>query len=239
MIGLSTAAIMRLSQLDPDERDAIVDRLENNRGLVHVVVSRMVRRCPPSILVEELEAAGVDGLLDACLTYDQTRAAFSTHACLRIEYAMRDHLRREGYAMRLRQSFETSIEPLLEGGDGPAPPRDRWLRDVARHGFRVFFTSAVSDGEVTDGGDSPGAIAAREEYAEHVRACISQLTTEEQEVIRVRYYEGGELQSVAQRQKVHKASITRLHRRALEHLARLLRQRLGHDEEWSTCEAEA
>jgi len=61
---------------------------------VKLLARRIHRRCPPSVLLEDLESAGVTGLIEAANRYDRRRnVKFKTLADHRIRGAMLDYLR--------------------------------------------------------------------------------------------------------------------------------------------------
>jgi len=72
------------------------DRLVlDNLALVRHVLGRLLGEMPPGVDVENLEAAGVLGLVEAAARYDPTRdAQFRTFAYLRVRGAIVDELRR-------------------------------------------------------------------------------------------------------------------------------------------------
>lgn len=74
--------------------------LENQR-LVNHVVNRLCQRLPANASRDDLVQAGVMGLIDASMRFDEAKGvAFSTYAVRRIEGAVLDLLRRNDWAPR-------------------------------------------------------------------------------------------------------------------------------------------
>jgi RNA polymerase sigma factor for flagellar operon FliA len=63
-------------------------------SLVRHLVGKIVVHLPPGVDLENLESAGVLGLVEAASTFDPDRAQFKTHAYTRIRGAILDELRR-------------------------------------------------------------------------------------------------------------------------------------------------
>ena len=71
------------------------DLILSHLPLVKHVIGRLVGELPPGVDVENLESAGVLGLVEAAGKFDPTRnAQFKTYAYLRIRGAIYDELRR-------------------------------------------------------------------------------------------------------------------------------------------------
>ncbi len=80
------------STRDPDLRDAFIcEHIE----LVRKVASRLALRLPPHVNLDDLEGAGIPGLLEAVDTYDPEKdVEFAAYAQARIRGAILDELRR-------------------------------------------------------------------------------------------------------------------------------------------------
>ena len=89
----------------PAERDALIlDHLP----LVRTIATRLARRLPPSVDVDELVSVGTVGLIDAIDRFNpELGVPFKAYAEIRIRGAMVDHLRASDFVPRaVRRKFE-------------------------------------------------------------------------------------------------------------------------------------
>src|SRR6185436_20531770 len=83
---------------DWTSRDTLV---LDNLSVVGMVVRRLARKLPPSVEIDDVQSAGILGLMDAAQKYDSTRGArFRTYAELRVQGAILDYLRSLSWAPR-------------------------------------------------------------------------------------------------------------------------------------------
>src|SRR4051794_2131254 len=79
-------------QADQQKRDELI---VSHLPLVKHVIGRVIGDVPPGVDVENLESAGVLGLVEAAARFDPSRNAnFKTFAYLRIRGAIVDEMRR-------------------------------------------------------------------------------------------------------------------------------------------------
>ena len=83
---------------DWTSRDTLV---LDNLSVVGMVVRRLARKLPPSVDLDDIQSAGILGLMDAAQKYDSTRGArFRTYAEVRVQGAILDYLRSLSWAPR-------------------------------------------------------------------------------------------------------------------------------------------
>ena len=104
-------------QADQQRRDELI---LSHLPLVKHVIGRLVGELPPGTDVDNLEAAGVLGLVEAAAKYDPTRnAQFKTFAYLRVRGAVVDELRRNS---PLPQHVMERVSAVRKASRTLAPP---------------------------------------------------------------------------------------------------------------------
>ena len=79
-------------------RDSLV---MENLSVVGIVARRLARKLPPSVDIDDIQSAGILGLMDAAQKFDSSRGAmFRTYAELRVQGAILDYLRSLSWAPR-------------------------------------------------------------------------------------------------------------------------------------------
>jgi RNA polymerase sigma factor for flagellar operon FliA len=222
----------------------IQQRIEECQGMVRSLALSIRRRLPPTVELEDLIAYGQVGLGEAARDFDPDRGSrFSTYAYYRIRGAIYDGLSKMAWFDRVQASQvrceQMSGEVLrLQSEDDPSADApgvetdSRWLRDVSRTLAVVYLASWTgsqradeeSDAALVDRSspDAP-AVAMSREISEKLHAFIDDLPPMAARLIRSVYFDGLTLQDAGQRMGVSKSWASRLHSRALEQLARLLR----------------
>lgn len=76
--------------MTPEQEALIVDALP----LVPIIVTGIIKRCPPYIDRFDLEGAGHEGLVEAALRYRECGAPFRSFASLRIRGSVMDFMRK-------------------------------------------------------------------------------------------------------------------------------------------------
>lgn len=207
--------------------------VDENTGLIWSVVRRFFGR---GVEPDDLYQLGCVGFLKAIEGYDEAYGTcFSTYAVPKISGEIRRFLRDDGAvkvsrtikeqasrirACRIRLEQKKGREPLLselaeETGLSPEEiafaetatgPADSIQRENGEDGFTLEHVL--------------GDYAAEEKLVEHValRAAIEALPEKERQVIALRYYHGMTQQNCARILHVSQVQISRLERRAVEHL---------------------
>src|SRR5262245_61098490 len=104
--------------MDQQVRDELI---VSHLPLVKHVIGRLIGELPPGVDIENLESAGVLGLVEAAGRFDPTQnAQFKTFAFLRIRGAILDELRRASplpqhmleRVSRIRKAYRTLPAPV-------------------------------------------------------------------------------------------------------------------------------
>ncbi|MCR9248452.1 MAG: sigma-70 family RNA polymerase sigma factor [bacterium] len=217
------------------QTQALRDRLiERHRGLVETMSRTLASRLPPTVDAQDLEHAGMWGLMQAIATYEPERCdRFTAFMRIRVRGAMLDELRQMDYlprlirrrlrqhneaVARLRMQLErepTNDELAADLGISPAA-LVRWQDHQ-----RVRAKSLADEGTdyvdqlVDEGNESPIEPIARRELLEAVRAALEPI---EWKVLRLMYLEGLTGRQVASRLRLSASRICQIHSRVIDRL---------------------
>lgn len=240
---------------DPDLRDVLI---RQTIGLVRRVAGRMALRLPPHVEVDDLESAGIPGLLAAIESYDPDKdVEFAVYAQVRIRGAILDDLRSMDVLPRSLREKSRHIERargLLEHRLLRAPEDHEvaaYLKmDLEayhrtqyelRGGLQVSLdvTGASEEGEETGGApavversapDPWHAMALKARHALLGRI-IDALPSAERTVLSLYYYEELTMKEIAAVLEVSESRVSQIHSAALKRIrARLQRRKLGSDD---------
>jgi RNA polymerase sigma factor for flagellar operon FliA len=228
-----------------DPSHVVQQRIEECQGMVRSLALSVSRKLPPSVELDDLISCGQIGLGEAARDFDPSRGSrFSTYAYYRIRGAIYDGLSKMAWFDRARTSqvryeqMSNEVLRLESEADASDEATDlegdaRWLRNISQTLAVVYVASRAGcqSGEDERGAaalvdeSSPDAatVAIRREVSEKLHAFIEALPPMAAGLIRGIYFEGLTLQEAGQRMGVSKSWASRLHSRALEQLARLLR----------------
>jgi len=222
--------------------EELTKRIEENQGLVISLAKSIHRKLPPQIGMDDLIAYGQLGLAEAAKSYqDGKGASFSTFAYYRIRGAIHDGISKMSWnshaakvqARYQQQAAETLEASAEEGSSRSSSQHDnaRWLGQLTEKLAVVYLAShgeetqdaiqAVADARV----ERPDEQLANREVQVLLRKLLEQLVPEEQELIRMKYYEGLNLNEAATRLGKSKSWASRMHQSILDRLARALKQR--------------
>ncbi len=223
----------------------VQQHIEECQGMVRSLALSVARKLPPNVELEDLIAYGQVGLGEAARDFDPNRGSrFSTYAYYRIRGAIYDGLSKMAWFDRARASqvrydqMSNEVLRLDSEVDSSADATDlegdaRWLRNVShtlavvclasRAGCQPSEDEQGSAGLVDQSSPDAPTVAIRREISEKLHAFIEALPPMASQLIRGVYFEGLTLQEAGHRMGVSKSWASRLHSRALEQLARLLR----------------
>lgn len=176
---------------DAASRCALIERYSG-------MAARMARRLHPagitSVSPEDLESAGVIGLIDAVDRYQPERGVpFEAYAALRVRGAVLDELRAATGGRPSETPARVSLDELLEAGDHTLP--------------------AI---------DEIGPQRAAEDLAARVESALRYLPDRQREVIARYYGQSLTLRETGRTMGVSEARASQLHARAIENLRRAL-----------------
>lgn len=225
-------------------RDTLV---RENVGLVHFLARRLHGTLADDADLDELVSAGMIGLLRAAETFDATRGlAFSTFATARIRGAMLDELRRldplsrtmrartrslQQAAHRLAQHHGRSPQPQEIARAAGLSMRDYWQWEQDVHAAQHIALDS-EPGDIREPASVSEHVAApefdldveidREREREWLRELVDCLQPDERTVIRLSFFDGLPLQSIAPILGVTESGASRIRTRALQSLRRLI-----------------
>lgn len=208
------------------------DLIGNNRNLVRHIATDICQRYRLSVELEELEAAGLEGLVQAQQGFSRDRGiAFSTFAYYRIRGAILDNCRELGLIRRQygkKAAFESAANEVLSTAAYSKPQVENLSAESAWIGDA--FDGLATAFMVTEGGlewvksptPNPEQKTERAELTRRLSQCLKQLTDEERSVIERFYFQNHRMLAIAKDFGVSKSWVSRVHTRALRKLKPLI-----------------
>ncbi len=221
--------------------------IEECQGLVHSLARQIHRKLPSHISLEDLDAYGQVGLVEAAGEFDPSRGSrFSTYAYYRIRGSIYDGLSKMSWVSRTQYSklrnqqmadevLRQENEENAASGKGSLQNDMRWFVDVSR-ALAVVYLATTDGGD--NGGDNdqnksirlqddslpePQSQAINREMQQKLRMLVDALPDESAALIRATYYEGLTLKEAGGRLGISKSWASRLHKRTLLRLAASLK----------------
>src|SRR5437660_1271672 len=215
-------------------------------NLVKAVATRIKRRLPAHVDVEDLIQTGMIGLLEASTRFDASRKVeFSSYATTRITGAILDELRRVDTCSRQDRKTGRAIENAkfsLRTMSGQEPSSEEIAQAVglglaqyeqARQRLECGQRSMTRVGEaVPDATDEMNQIPSKDENAfdvcskretaKFLRSYIEQLTPRLGEVVKLYYFEELQLKAIGRRLGVGEARVSQILKQASIELRRLM-----------------
>jgi len=220
------------------------EKLSKYAPLVKIIVARMRNKLPSHADLEELESAGMMGLLAAIERYDPTRGyTFQTYASVRIRGAILDELRAMDMvprSVRLKQRLVARTSQSLEQRNGHAPT-DEELREELNLNpseyeklrsqtkpVSIIYLDASSESDADSQHDSiadesvefAASRMEREEMMELVARKIMELSEQHRKVLALYFNEGMRLAEIGELLGLSEARICQIRTQALEQLRR-------------------
>jgi RNA polymerase sigma factor for flagellar operon FliA len=226
-------------QADQQRRDELI---LSHLPLVKHVIGRLVGGLPSGVDVENLEAAGVLGLVEAAGKFDPTRATqFKTFAYLRIRGAIVDELRRnsplpqvmlERVAL-IRKAYRMLTPPISV--EAIAEKTGLTVDEIAdtlaaeRFARTVSWDQTAEPNGLTPALSSlpPHAEVEKEETIQQLTEAIEALPPKERQAITLYYREDLRLKEIAEMMKLSISRISRLLSKATFDLGEALRGKMG------------
>jgi len=237
----ATSAHLYQRQMDQQRREQLILQ---HLPLVKHVIGRMLGELPEYVDVENLESAGVLGLVEAANKFDPSRnAQFKTFAYIRIRGAIVDELRRNSPLPQhvlarialVRRAYRSLPAPVTVAALAAATGLTE--DEVADTLAAERFSRMVSWEQAREsGGPDPLAPAAapyedseREEVLQHLTEAIEALPPKERLAVTLYYREDLRLREISAVMGLSPSRISRLLNKALFELGEKLRHRLGYD----------
>lgn len=242
--GTNTATMQLIKEVQNGDEQKMEILLLENEGLIRLVSKRFSNR---SIDPEDLYQICSIGFIKAVRKFDTTLGlCFSTYAvptmCGEVKRFLRDdgivkvsrHLKSLSYAIyqaeeqweqkhgekptvsQLAEQLETTEEEILLAIDAAKPPESLYSVVCEGDSAPVYLIDLLENG-------SKGGEFERLLDLEAVRSALNTLSTEEQTIIRLRYFKEMTQSKVAEVVGVSQVQISRQEKRILEKLRNILR----------------
>jgi RNA polymerase sigma factor for flagellar operon FliA len=207
-------------------------RIEKHQPLVISIANRIHRRLPRFIPYDDVLSCGQIGLAQAARTYQpQPNAKFSTYAYYRITGAIFDGLSRMNWTTRAEyrryksmQIANSVLESETANDDSSDPEKNAtWFADTVDNLAVVYLFSAADtenpiENRIVGKDDDPGARAETNELSQKLAEAISTLPRDEQQLIRLAYYDGLSLAEAANQMNKSRSWGSRTHAKILKTL---------------------
>jgi RNA polymerase sigma factor for flagellar operon FliA len=218
----------------------VLARFHEELDLVDVNARQVARRLgAAAITLDDLRSFGREGLLQAARSFDDSRGVpFRRWANLRVRGAMIDgvrqwgHLPRRVYAELRSLAAANHVEAAYEE-EHSTPPATPEAADARLTSYLAGMATAMAVGVVTlrddvapDGsGDSPEELTASAELLQRVKAIVQRLPEAERVLIERHYFGDETLDQAAASLGLSKSWGSRLPARAIERIAKEMRER--------------
>lgn len=230
------------------ENPSFDDRIAECQGLVRFLAQQVRSRTPSWVEMDDLISYGQVGLLQAARDFDATRSVkFSTFAYYRIRGAIYDGVNKLMWFRAVRDpenkynenKYNQMADSLIETTSSESSVAERtesdelsreagWFSRTTGTLAMSYLTSSDAANGTPDIEDKSAqapwsGIVERETHSKLAEA-INQLPPETAALIRAVYYEDHTLQEAANQLKISKSWASRMHARALEQMARYLKE---------------
>jgi RNA polymerase sigma factor for flagellar operon FliA len=214
------------------------DLILSHLPLVKHVIGRLLGDLPASADAENLESAGVLGLVEAASKFDPTRnAQFKTFAYLRIRGAIVDELRRNsplpqhvlGRVALVRKAYRTLPHPItveaLVAATGLTEDEVADALAAERFAKTMSWEQTAEPGalEPAAAAEPPEDEAERAEQAQQLAAAIEALPPKERTAVTMYYREDLRLKEIAAVMNLSVSRVSRLLSKALFELGEQIR----------------
>lgn len=243
----TTAAEQLTAGPEVETEDELTRMVKDYMPLVRHAVNRIVAGSSQSSILqyEDMVSCGVQGLLEAYKTYDDTRGAkFSTYALPRIRGSILDALRAAHPLPRSLQKASSDIEKAVatlyaDLGRSPTKaeiakrmgiPLSELLHLAQASSVKVLSLEALAEMTVNgatekltemaddDPGIDPDVVAQREMLRGQLLEAIDELPDREREIVRLYYIESRSLKSIGQAMAISESRASQLRHRAIRRL---------------------
>lgn len=209
------------------------EKIEKNQPLLMSIAKRIHKRLPRFISFEDVFSCGQLGLAQAARTYQpRPNAKFSTFAYYRISGAIYDGLSKMNWTSRAeykRYKAARLANESLQAGAGNSIPDSpdeyaSWLVESVDSLAMIYMFSGSDEensieNQLVGNDDDPRAVAESKELSELVGKALATLPSEEEQLIRMTYFEGMSLAEAAKRLGKSRSWGSRTHARILKSLS--------------------
>lgn len=226
-------------------RAEIERRVAEAWDVVPMLARQMRRRLGTSLEVDELESAGREALFAAARSFDASRGVpFRRWANLRARGAMIDSARSHGglpkrvYRQLRAQEAADHYQDAIQEEDSARPPPANASEADARIeqtlsgmalAMAAGFLSPLTEGleNVGSDDDSPEALVSSRQLIDRIREALEERPDAERTLIVRHYFEGSTFEQAAKELGLSKSWASRLHARAIDAIAKRLRDAPG------------
>jgi RNA polymerase sigma factor FliA len=186
--------------------------------IVRHIVAGFLRRLPPSVLKDDLIAAGNYGMLDALRKAPADRGpAFEWYVRLRIRGAILDELRAQDW---LTREGRRAAQVVADGADGAREAAPATCTGIIRIDDLSEFAQAAT---MTDPDAATGLDVLEQSVNRLALAnAVGQLPVREQAIVRMHYFMDLQLKAIATELGLSQPRVSQLHARAITKLKSLL-----------------
>jgi len=234
---VSEAILQYQRQAQQNRRDELI---MSHLPLVKHVIGRLVAEMPPGVDIENLESAGVLGLVEAASKFDPERnAQFKTFAYLRVRGAILDELRRNcplpqhvmERVTKIRKAYRdlpapVTVEMLAQTTGLSADEISDTLSAMRLTKMISWEQSAQPNGlGLVENEEPPEAELEREERIKQLTEAIEKLGERERLVVTLYYKEDLRLKEISAVLKLSESRISRMLSAALFEIGETMRAR--------------
>jgi RNA polymerase sigma factor for flagellar operon FliA len=225
--------------LDISERNRLVEECQ---GLVRHLAQQVRSRTPAWVESDDLISYGQIGLMQAARDFDPAKGVkFSTFAFYRIRGAIFDGVNKLTWFRASREpevKYNQMADSLIQAATASSPTAPAstadltqeasWFSQIAGSLAVVYITAMDADSGtaevVDDSVKAPWSDMVKHETSCKLQEAMKELPSDAAALVRAVYYEDRTLQEAADRLGISKSWASRLHAKALEQMARHLRQ---------------
>lgn len=233
-------------RLDEKKKAIVVEYMP----LVKFIAQRIKDRLPSHILVEDLEHAGVLGLMEAVCRFDESQNnQFKTYAEHRIRGAILDDLRKNDWMTRtgrekykllektvssLEQKFKRSVSSD-EIADALGMKMEEYYTflNEAKTGAFISLEEIVHNKDISDDGGERYSEAEKKVWVDQIKKLMAQeidkLKKDEQLILSLYYYDNLTLKEIGEVVDKTESRICQIHNEIMAKLAKRLRDRIKQD----------
>ncbi|HZU30469.1 MAG TPA: FliA/WhiG family RNA polymerase sigma factor [Candidatus Angelobacter sp.] len=237
---------MATNVINPAQSQLVV---QNYFNLVQAIASKIKRRLPAHVDVEDLVQTGMIGLLEASSRYDASRMVdFSSYANARITGAILDELRKWDTCSRQDRKTAREIEHVkqnLRARMGCEPAREEIAEAVGLGLIEYDRTlhrlesaklpSMQSEDHDSDPVDEMSQIPSKDqtpydacsknEDFKLLRTFIKELKPKQRQVLELYYFKDMGLKEIGEKLGVGEARVSQIHKQAVTELRRIISNR--------------
>jgi RNA polymerase sigma factor for flagellar operon FliA len=218
--------------------ESIQQAVEECQGLVRSLALKVHRALPRRVDLDDLIGYGQVGLVEAAREFDPARGTrFASFAYYRIRGAIYDGLAKmtgmsRGHYQHVRyeRAANEALDESSQAG-GESESDLTWLRDISRTLAVIHLVShldlpgsALEASIIDSARFGPMAQAMKNEQAQKVVDLVGKLADDEAAMVRAVYFEGLAMQEAGQRLGISKSWASRLHAKAIDRLASMLKE---------------